>query len=154
MDNTVIPEASKKSSKAIKLSTIFKDKINHLNLDEIIETIKLSIEKVVELEITTCVTEISGQPGDDLEKSPELTNKSSSQMYTRINLIDGEIENIIGSEFIGNGVYAELREFHLNQVKESSQIIKNNIESLQKLYNIFVDMVKSNKSESSNKSQL
>ncbi|MFM7371318.1 MAG: hypothetical protein ACKO2Z_26710, partial [Sphaerospermopsis kisseleviana] len=45
-------------------------------------------------------------------------------------------------KFIGDGPYAELREFHLSQVKESREIIQKNIESIQKLYEILMAMLK------------
>jgi hypothetical protein len=73
-------------------------------------------------------------------------------MVTHINLVDGDIRNEIGTSFIGSGPYTELREFHLSQVQEGREIIQKNIESVQKLGEILMSMVK--QSQNSQSSQL
>jgi hypothetical protein len=52
-------------------------------------------------------------------------------------MIEGNIENEIGDQFIGNGRYRELRQFHLDQIAEGNKIIQNNLKSLQKLFEVF-----------------
>jgi hypothetical protein len=128
-----------------KASKEFKEKINKLNnMEDLIDTVKTAIQEVIELEITTWVSEASNALENQSQTGKEVI-KPGNRMYTRINLIDGDIENEIGSQFVGNGSYTELREFHLNQVKEGREIIQKNIESIQKMYEILKEMLKTRK---------
>ncbi|MEH2253137.1 hypothetical protein [Nostoc sp.] len=142
-------EDGENNSQFSKPSSEFKRKVKKLNtkgegfnIDDVIDAIQTAIVEVVELEITTWVP----------DSSPELKQlqeqqiaKPGNRMYTIINLIDGDINNEVGSQFVGNGSYTELRDFHLSQVKESREIMQKNIESLQKLYGFFIEIIKSRK---------
>ncbi|MBD2562697.1 hypothetical protein [Nostoc foliaceum] len=108
-----------------------------LDIDEIIDAIKTVIVEVIDLKITTWVAESSDQPKNEIE-SP----KPGNRIYTRINLVNGDIQNEIGSQFTDSGPYKEIREFHLTQVKDSREIIQKNIESVEKLYGFFMEIVK------------
>jgi hypothetical protein len=57
-------------------------------------------------------------------------------MRTRVNIVDAEIDNEVGSQFIGNGPYTELRQFHMDQVHEGPKIIQQNLENLQHLFTV------------------
>ncbi|MEH2069750.1 MAG: hypothetical protein V7K47_16580 [Nostoc sp.] len=142
-------ENGENNSQLSKPSSEFKRKVQKLNtkgegfnIDDVIDTIKTAIVEVVELEITTWVPESSNQ----LEEiKGQQIAQPGNRMYTVINLIDGDINNEVGSQFIGSGAYTELREFHLTQIKESREIMQKNIESLHKLYEFFVEIIKSRK---------
>ncbi len=113
-----------------------------LDVDEIIDAIKKVIVEVVDLKIVTWVAESS-------EESQNAITSASAQpgnrIYTRINLVNGDIQNEIGSQFTDSGPYKEIREFHLTQVQDSREIIQKNIESVEKLYGFFMEIVKSHK---------
>ena len=94
---------------------------------EIFEALTLAMSEAIELEITTWV----GEEGDT--NSPN-GSEPGKRMQTRINLVEGKMENEVGSEFIGNGPYQELQEFHQTQVKQGRQMILDNLESLQKMF--------------------
>lgn len=117
---------------------------NNLDANRIIDAIKSAIAEVVELEITTWVEEPSTQSD---EASQEITKiaKPGNRIYTKINLISGDIENEVGSQFLASGPYAELLNFHLVQVKDSREIMQKNIESVQKIYKILMEMYNSRK---------
>ncbi|WP_138502331.1 hypothetical protein [Nostoc sp. PA-18-2419] len=142
-------ENGENNSQLSKPSSEFKRKVQKLNtkgegfnIDDVIDAIKTAIVEVVELEITTWVPESSNQ----LEEiKSQQTAQPGNRMYTVINLIDGDINNEVGSQFIGSGAYTELREFHLTQIKESREIMQKNIENLHKLYDFFVEIIKSRK---------
>ncbi|MBW4687475.1 MAG: hypothetical protein KME40_20775 [Komarekiella atlantica HA4396-MV6] len=136
------------NGQASKASLKFKEKINDqkgFNLEDVIDAIKIAIVDVIELDITTWVPESSNQLDNELQTDQEIA-KPGNRMYTVINLVDGTINNEVGSQFIGAGPYTELREFHLSQVKEGREIIQKNIESVQKLYGILLEVLKSRKS--------
>jgi hypothetical protein len=149
-DNTeTYTQASENNGQISKPSVEFKIKVKKLSakkddfsIDDIIDTIQTAIAEVVELEITTWVPESSTlleNPGQRQIAQP------GNRIHTVINLIDGDIINEVGNQFVGSGPYAELREFHLTQVKDSREIMQKNIESLQKLYAFFIEILKSRK---------
>ncbi|MEC4983042.1 MAG: hypothetical protein SAK42_02900, partial [Oscillatoria sp. PMC 1076.18] len=93
------------------------------------------MNEAIELKITTWVssaadTAIAPQPG--------------KRLHTRINLVDGDIENEIGDRFIGTGAYKELRQFHCEQVALANQTIQGNLESLQQLFAVLLAWQRSN----------
>ncbi|MFN6529392.1 hypothetical protein [Nostoc sp. ChiSLP03a] len=137
------------NSQDSKPSSEFKIKVKKLNnkgeefnIDEIIDAIQTAIVEVIELEITTWVPESSTHLE---ELQGQQIAQTGNRIRTTINLIDGDITNEVGSQFVGNGSYTELREFHLTQIKESREIMQKNIESLQKLYEFFIEIMKSRK---------
>lgn len=96
----------------------------------------LALSEAVELDITTWVAS-----ADSEAKSPDSGQPIPGyRMRTRINIVEGEIENEVGSQFIGNGPYTELRQFHQEQVQEGRQIIQNNLASLQQLFTVLANL--------------
>ena len=87
------------------------------------EKIAQAIEKVVELEITTSVTD---------------ANKVEREMVTQINLVEGDIKNTMDREFVV-GELKELRPFHETQVLKAQQIFKDNLEALKTLWALVKD---------------
>ncbi len=102
-----------------------------LKAGNITEALALALSKTTALKITTWVA--SGT--DEVETG---TGKPSDRLRTSINAIEGKFENEIGEQFIGNGRYRELRQFHFDQVAQSSKIIQSNLKSLQKLFEVLV----------------
>lgn len=101
-----------------------------LKAGNIPEALALALSEAVELKFTTWVpTE------EDIDKSEA---KPGHRLRTRINMIEGEVEHEVGEEFIGNGRYRELKQFHREQVAGGSQLIENNLKSLQKLFEVLV----------------
>ncbi|MDB9313067.1 hypothetical protein PN462_08135 [Spirulina sp. CS-785/01] len=105
-----------------------------LKAGKIVEALTLALGEAIELEITTWVAD-DDKPTQGSTQSKQ--GNAGNRMRTRINLVDGDIENEIGSNFIGESPYAELRDFHLEQVKEGRHIIQQNLESLQQMFVIF-----------------
>ncbi|MDJ0573555.1 MAG: hypothetical protein QNJ65_00130 [Xenococcaceae cyanobacterium MO_234.B1] len=99
----------------------FKDKIK---AGEIYDALALAISEAIELKITTWVASSETDNLDD-------DSKPGYRMRTRINLVDGAVENEIGREFATNPAYEELQKLHLEQVRQGREIILNNLASLQ-----------------------
>jgi hypothetical protein len=102
-----------------------------LKAGNITEALALALSQAAGLKITTWVTSAT----DEAETTP---GKPGDRLRTHINTIEGKLENEIGDRFIGNGPYRELRQFHFDQVAESSKIIQSNLKSLQKLFEVLV----------------
>jgi len=60
----------------------------------------------------------------------DTTHKSGNRLKTTINLIDGDIENELGADFLQGSPYAELRGFHEMQVTKGAETIANNLKTL------------------------
>src|SRR4028119_398996 len=105
----------------------FKEK---LKAGKIVDALTLALGEAVELEITTWVS------------SAETDYPSAdARMRTRINIVDGDIENEVGTQFIGNGPYTELRQFHMEQVLEGRKIIQHNLENIQQLFTVLTNTI-------------
>lgn len=91
----------------------------------IVEALTMAIGGAIELEITTWVA--SSQSNTDEQSA-------GNRIRTRISIVDGEIDNEVGSKFIGIGPYTELRELHLQQVQQGREIIQRNLENLQQMF--------------------
>ncbi|HAJ64235.1 MAG TPA: hypothetical protein DCP31_37505 [Cyanobacteria bacterium UBA8543] len=104
-----------------------------LKAGNITEALALALGDAAELKITTWVASAA-----DEGEATEV--ESGHRLHTSINMIDGKIENEIGEQFLGNGPYRELRQFHAEQVAQGNQIIQNNLKSLQKLFEVLVTM--------------
>jgi hypothetical protein len=111
----------------------FKEK---LKAGQIVDALTLALGEAIELEIKTWV---SSANSDDATSSERYQPPADSRMRTRINIVDGDIENEIGSQFIGNGPYTELRQFHMEQVQEGRQIIQHNLENIQQLFTVLTN---------------
>ncbi|MBD1835543.1 hypothetical protein H6F61_23380 [Cyanobacteria bacterium FACHB-472] len=106
-----------------------------LKAGKIVEALSTALSEAIELKITTWVAK-----ADSDQEQPE----PGSRMQTRINIVDGDITNEIGNQFLDTGPYSELRQFHLEQVQQSREIIQDNLKSLQKLFGIWAQMRPSN----------
>lgn len=83
------------------------------------------LSKAVEFSITTWVV--------SAESDTTESARSGNRLRTRINLLEGEVNNEIDRHFLDNGLSQELQQFHLEQVARGNQIIEKNLESVEKL---------------------
>lgn len=104
-----------------------------LKAGKIVDALTLALGEAVELQITTWVS----SPDSDAKALVGSDEPAPGyRMRTRINIVEGEIDNEVGSQFIGNGPYTELRQFHQEQVQEGRQTIQNNLANLQQLFTV------------------
>lgn len=100
-----------------------------LRAGKIVDALTLALTESVELKITTWVSTTNST--QSVQQPP-----AGSRIRTRLNIVEGAIDNEVGSQFIGNGPYTELRQFHMDQVKDGRQIIQHNLENVQKLFTV------------------
>lgn len=108
----------------------FKQAIKAGNLKQ---ALQLAIGEAPEIEITTWVS--AANPYHPTQPAPDKV-LPGYQMRTRINIVEGDIDTEVGSQFVGNGPYTNLREFHVQQIWESREMIQKNLENLQQLFAI------------------
>jgi hypothetical protein len=113
----------------------FKEK---LKAGKIVDALTLALGESVELEITTWVCSANSKAETSAE---DTLPPADCRMRTRMNIVEGAIDNEVGTQFIGNGPYTELRQFHMAQVQEGSQIIQKNLENLQQLFIIATSII-------------
>jgi hypothetical protein len=108
---------SSSSSVSVTASVRFQSKLKETKNfgDALIEI----FSDLVQLEIVTWVA----HEGD-------TTHRAGNRLKTTINLIDGDIENELGADFLQGSPYAELRGFHEIQVEKGSETIANNLKTL------------------------
>lgn len=89
------------------------------------------IHEAVQLKILTVVEDENDPLFED--NLSLLQGQPGKRMATFIELLSGDIKNVIGSRFLENNHYQEILNFHREQVEEGQQIIEKNIESLRKI---------------------
>lgn len=99
---------------------------------EINEALTLAMSEAMELKVTTWVAS-SSNPNSLHESQPGY------RWQTRIDIVGGEVENEIGSEFIKNPAYSELQKLHLEQVQQGREFLIANLETLQAMLAICND---------------
>src|SRR5919202_335751 len=108
-----------------------------LKAGKIVDALTLALGEAVELEITTWV---SSSANSNAKTSGSADQPPADcRMRTRMNIVDGDIDNEVGTQFIGNGPYTELRQFHMEQVQEGRQIIQQNLENIQQLFTVLTN---------------
>lgn len=88
------------------------------------DALLLAMGQAVELKITTWVASAA-----DLTIAP-----AGHRLQTRIDLVQGDIENEVGDRFLTRPDYASLRQFHHEQVAAGNRTIRQNLNSLQQLF--------------------
>lgn len=114
-------------------SNDFKEK---LKAGKLADALTLALGEAIELEITTWVSSAHSET-----EAPIDEPQAGYRMRTRMNIVDGDIDNEVGSRFVSDGPYRELQQFHLDQVREGRYIIQQNLESLQQLFTVFTQTI-------------
>jgi hypothetical protein len=100
------------------------------------EAFAIAMGQAVELKISTRIvpSNTDGTSRSDLGRiDPDC------RLRTKLNLVEGKIENEVGNRFIsGDSSYGEIRRFHIEQVAQGHETIASNIESLQKMFRLMV----------------
>lgn len=95
----------------------FEDKIRGKQFYEAFADV---VKDIIQLRIFTLIEDDISLIQDDLDKNE---GQPSKRMITIVDLLDGDIKNIIGSHFIENAEYKELQKYHLLAVEEGQSTI-------------------------------
>lgn len=92
--------------------------------------LKEAFEDLKDLKIITVIGPMEVGIGENQEITYESpANGSAKLMVTRIDLIDGDVINIVDPAFV-NGDLQNIREFHNEQVQKGNDIIVRNIDAI------------------------
>jgi hypothetical protein len=105
-----------------------------LKAGKIIDALTLALGEAVELEITTWVSS-----ANDSKTTVEAIPAPESRIRTVLNIVDGDIHNEVGTQFIGDGPYTELQQFHSSQVQDAPLMIQHNLANLQQLFSVLTN---------------
>jgi len=107
--------------------------------DDLKARIRRSLANLTTLEIITAVGHVrygakdGGEGGRDF---PDLDyDRDPKVMLSKIDLLQGDIKTIFNEEFV-TGNYQGLRDFHEAREKEGHEIIRKNMEALERLWNL------------------
>ena len=115
----------------------FKQAIEAGNISE---AFLVAMSNAPELSITTKIVTAEGERVDE---SSEVDN----YLRTRINLVEGKVENEIGAKLTGDR-YSEIQQFHIEQVTQAHQTIQHNLISLQKIFQLMSSFQQQNSDRS------
>ena len=101
------------------------------------EAFVMAMGRATELNITTKVVKADGTISGSYNPA--------QQIHTRLDLLNGTIDNEVGEDFLGNSKYRELQEFHQQQVALGNLKIQENFQSLQQLFRLLVTLQQYNR---------
>ena len=92
------------------------------------------------LKVTTAVGDFSyGKLPGEGDRYGVLPGGATAAMQTDINLVQGDITNLIATDF-AEGKYPDVRQFHETQVLKAEELVKGNVEALISLANLVRDV--------------
>ncbi|MBP0012884.1 MAG: hypothetical protein J7545_02215 [Roseofilum sp. SBFL] len=117
-----------------------------LKAGKIKDALQIALSEAIELDIKTWVAdgvhyERTAQSHPTHPNAPEPST-SGYRMRTRINIVEGKIDTEVGSHFVGNGPYTDLKDFHISQIDESRDILEQNLDNLEQLFAILAASMK------------
>lgn len=107
----------------------------YIQAGKLTEALALAMSTAVKLQITTRVLEDEEMA---LDKNLDKDSAPGDRLRTNVNMVEGKITNEVGEQFTGKNPYKDLKQIHLEQVKEAPKVIQNNLKSLQKLFRLLV----------------
>ena len=104
--------------------------------NSLLNTIADKLDRLVTLTVVTAVADIDVVQDDPNQVGFTCRPKSGTTIeafQTQVNLVTGDIENLISRDFATNTAYQSLTEFHLAQVTKSSDIVSSNLKAIRDL---------------------
>lgn len=95
---------------------------------KLLDKLNAAFERMTTLDITTAIGEATKNPATGRYEPAA----GSKLLYTSIDLVGGDILNIVPTDF-GEGADDALRAFHQSQVGAAQATVKANLEAVEKL---------------------
>ena len=109
----------------------------HLNAGNFLTAFSEAMDRVTNLEVVTVIEEPNSTNLRDTKDGTKASQigDPGKVLYTKISLVDGDIVNVYGREFINESEssHQSLIQFHKEQVQKGETIIQNNIDTLIKI---------------------
>lgn len=131
-NSSLTPAQSSPSSQShLVASTPQKDEFKK-SIDErnFFDAFAVVVKDLNQLKVTTIVEDELEDADIPMTSTTQMEGKPGKRLVTVIDLVDGDITNIVGSRFVNDPSYSQLREQHLEQVMNGQRIIKRNLEIL------------------------
>ncbi|MBE9166304.1 hypothetical protein IQ238_01725 [Pleurocapsales cyanobacterium LEGE 06147] len=110
-----------------------------LRAGKLTDAFVLAMSKAHQLNITTSIASPEKNfPQSATSSAPRLLYR----LRTRLDLVEGKIDNQIDEQFLGNPLYQKVQQFHCQQVNQGHQTIAQNLESLQQMFRLLVTLQK------------
>jgi hypothetical protein len=116
-----------------------------LRAGKLSEAFVMAMSQAPELRITTWIASSrKNLSQSSTSTTTPISNQVQADSYlrSRINLVEGSIDNEISEEFLGNRFYQEVQQLHLQQVVEAHQTIQQNLETLQNIFLLLANLQK------------
>lgn len=110
-----------------------------LRAGKLTDAFVLAISKAHQLNITTSIA------SPEQNSSPSATSSAAgtrSRLRTRLDLVEGKIDNEIDEQFLDNPLYQRVQQFHRQQVNRGHHTIAQNLETLQQMFRLLITLQK------------
>jgi hypothetical protein len=104
-----------------------------LRAGKLTDAFVLAMSKAHQLNITTSIA---------FPEKNSSQSATSSSLRTRLDLVEGKIDNEIDEQFLGNPLYQQVQQFHRQQVNRGHHTIAQNLETLQQMFRLLVTLQK------------
>ncbi|WP_448208077.1 hypothetical protein [Azospirillum sp. sgz302134] len=104
--------------------------------NSLLNTIADKLDQLTTLTVVTAVCDVETVQADPNRPTFTCRPKSGTAIdafQTQVNLVTGDIENLISRDFATNAAYKDLSDFHLAQVTKSSDIVSANLKAVRDL---------------------
>ncbi len=110
-----------------------------LRAGKLTDAFVLAMSQAHQLNITTS---IAFPEKHSSQSATSSAPRSRQSLRTRLDLVEGKIDNEIDEQFLSNPLYQEVQQFHRQQVNRGHQTIAQNLESLQQMFRLLVTLQK------------
>ncbi|MBP2291553.1 hypothetical protein [Azospirillum rugosum] len=125
-DTTIDP-----ASQTLTSSAVVKNEQGKAN--SLLNTIAEKLDQLVTLTVVTAVCDVETVQEDPESPTFVCRPKAGTAIdafQTQVNLVTGDIENLISRDFATNPAYKGLSDFHLAQVTKSNEIVSTNLKAI------------------------
>lgn len=99
-----------------------------------LQSIKDGVGNLLHLTVLTVVGDVALTP--DQSRLADSSLEGTRKIFSRIGLLDGDIQTVLSEDFVTNEAYVPLRDFHKDMVSQGNEIVRNNVQALKELVSL------------------